>query len=129
MPKSTLFTTILFLLFGCRQTPDSVPLPTSICVTTQHHNLPIPSATVYIKYNADTFPGYDQPPAYYDAVFHTGLDARGCLEPIPEGHHWLVAFGYDSLHYPHEVMGSLPIDISLGARAKQDTILYVSEKH
>lgn len=120
----------LVALFGCRPAPpETLPLPTEICVTTQHHGWPIPDATIYVKYNADSFPGYLQSPAYFDAIFKTGPDARGCLAPVPEGRHWLVALGYDSLHYPHEVMGNMPVTISLDGIAKFDTILYVSEKH
>ena len=104
-------------------------VPTKICVTTQHHGFHIPNATVYVKYFSDTFPGYDKPPGFYDAVFTTGPDARGCFAPVPEGVHWLVAFGYDSLHYPHDVVGSLRADISLENRPVLDTVLYVSEKH
>lgn len=123
------FVSAMFL-GGCRpDAPDEIPLPTKICVKTSHHGQPIPAATVYVKFNADTFPGYENPPAYFDAVFSTGSDAKGCIAPVPEGKHWLVAFGYDSLHYPHIVYGSMFADISLAGRPVLDTILYVSEKH
>ena len=122
------FLTGIFALSGCRPTePDTLPLPTRICVRTQHHHQPIPNATVFIKFNADSFPGYDQPPAYFDKQFKTGADARGCLEPLPEGRHWLVAFGYDSLYFPHDVFGSMQLEIALGTSEKIDTIFYVSE--
>lgn len=120
---------LLLAFFACQKTPDTIPLPTKICVTTQHHNFPIPNATVYVKFNADSFPGYEQPASYYDATFKTGADSRGCIESVPEGTHWLVAFGYDSLHYPHDIFGSIPLEISLDGRPVRDTILYVSEKH
>jgi hypothetical protein len=104
-------------------------LPTEICVKTVHHMQPVPDAVVYVKYNADTFPGYDKPAHFFDAVFYTGKNARGCLKSVPEGRHWLVAFGYDSLYYPHDVWGSLRVDISLEYRPGIDTLLYVSEQH
>jgi hypothetical protein len=107
--------------------PDEIPLPTKICVRTQHHTLLIPNATIYMKYNSDTFPGYDKPPSFYDASFKTGSDARGCIEPVPEGHHWLVAFGHDSLYYPHDVRGSMKAIIELSNKPVLDTILYISE--
>ncbi len=129
--KSVFFAVaIAMIAANCRPAPpETIPLPTEICVSTQHHGWPIPDATVYVKYNADSFPGYLQPAAYFDAVFKTGKDARGCLAPVPEGSHWLVALGYDSIHYPHEVMGNMPVTISLDGIAKFDTIIYVSEKH
>jgi len=113
---------------ACRPAaPDLLPLPTRLCVKTQHHHQPIPHATVYIKYNTAAFPGYDKPADFFDKTFTTGANARGCVEPMPEGKHWLVAFGYDSLYFPHEVYGSMQIEISLNGKAKIDTILYVSE--
>jgi len=120
----------LFLLGACSATdPELAPLPTEICVQTQHHHQLIPGAVVYVKYNADSFPGYDKPASYYDDVFYTGQNARGCIAPVPEGRHWLVSFGYDSLYFPHEVWGSLRLDISLTNRPKVDTVLYISEEH
>jgi len=113
---------------ACRPAlPDEIPLPTKICVRTQHHTWPIPQAMVYLKYNTDTFPGYDKPPSYFDASFKTGANAHGCIEPVPEGRHWLIAYGYDSLYFPHDVYGSMRIEISLSSKPVLDTILYVSE--
>jgi hypothetical protein len=118
----------LLALVQCRpEIPEEVPLPTKICVRTLHHTVPIPNAIVYLKYNVDTFPGYHQPPSYYDASFRTGADARGCIAPVPEGRHWLVAFGYDSLYFPHYVYGSLRAEISLRYKPVLDTALYISE--
>ncbi len=124
-----LTTSISMLYFhACRPAgPEEIPLPTKICVRASHHGQPIPHATVWLKYNADSFPGYDQAPSYFDASFQTGPDARGCIAPVPEGKHWLVAFGYDSLHFPHHVFGSMLVDIALPYRAELDTVLYVSE--
>ncbi|MBL7774550.1 MAG: hypothetical protein JNK89_01020, partial [Saprospiraceae bacterium] len=96
---------------SCRPAePEYLPLPTRICVRTQHHHQPIPQARVYVKFNADSFPGYHQPDAYFDKIFTTGADARGCLEPVPEGKHWLIALGYDSLYFPHNVFGSMQLE-------------------
>jgi len=129
MKKNLLLLAIAFLAQqACRPAlPDEVPWPTKICVRTQHHTLPIPQTTVYVKYHTDTFPGYDKPPSYYNASFKTGSDGRGCLESIPEGNHWIVGIGYDSLYYPHDVRGSMKVVISLDYKPVLDTILYVSE--
>lgn len=129
MKNILLLLAIAFLVqIACRPAlPEEIPLPTKICVRTQHHTLPIPNTTVYIKYNTDTFPGYDKPASYFDASFKTGSDARGCKASVPEGHHWVVAIGYDSLYYPHDVRGSMRAYISLSDQPVLDTILYVSE--
>lgn len=108
--------------------PATFALPTEVCVRTMHHSQPIPQATVFVKFNADTFPGYDRPASFFDASFRTGAGGRGCFAPLPEGRHWLVAFGYDSLYFPHDVRGSLRVEIALDGHAKVDTVLYVSEE-
>lgn len=125
---SPLLAIFMVAQMACRPAlPDEIPLPTKICVRTQHHTLPIPDATIYLKYNTDSFPGYDKPPSFFDASFKTGADARGCIEPVPEGRHWLVAIGYDSLYFPHDVRGSIMVEISLTYKPVLDTILYISE--
>ncbi len=69
-----IFTTLW--AFSCRPSgPEEIPLPTKICLLTSHHGQPIPRAKVWIKYNTDTFPGYQQPPSFFDASFETGADA------------------------------------------------------
>ncbi len=129
MKKHTLLIfSILMAQMACRPAlPEEIPLPTKICVRTLHHTWIIPDATVYLKYNTDSFPGYDKPPSFFDASFKTGSDARGCIEPVPEGRHWLIAFGYDSLYFPHEVYGSMQVNISLSEKPVLDTILYIAE--
>ena len=112
---------------SCEPNIDTVPLPTKICVKTQHHTWKIPDATVYVKYNVDSFPGYNQPPSYFDASFKTDKNAHGCLESVAEGRHWIICYGYDSLYWPHEVRGSLRCTISIDAKPVLDTVMYVSE--
>jgi hypothetical protein len=126
--KSLLVGIFAFFVASCRPIPsDELPLPTQICLRTMHHQQPIPNAIVYVKYNVDSFPGYGQEPSYYDASFRTDSKARGCLAPVPEGKHWLVAFGYDSLYFPNDVFGRIRLEISLNKTPKIDTILYISE--
>lgn len=121
-----LFLLLLFAsLAACSSGPESIPLPTKICIKTTHHNYPLAGSVVYLKFFCDTFPGYDKGPSFYDDSFTTGADARGCLESVPEGKHWIVAFGYDSLHFPHEAFGSLPVEISLDQKPVLDTMLYL----
>lgn len=120
----------LGLLVQCTPPADDgqrYDLPTKICLRAFHHHQPIPNTRVYIKYNATTFPGYDPTGKAYDQAFSTGPKNYGCLAPVPEGRHLLVAFGYDSLYAPHDVYGSMWVNISLNGRATLDTIMYVSE--
>lgn len=124
------FFALHFLFAACRPgAPEDQPLPTSVCVRTLHHGAPVADAVVFIKFNADSFPGYDQPAAFYDDSVRTGTDARGCILAVPEGRHWLVAFGRDDNYFPPVVFGSLPVTISLSGRPQVDTVLHVSEEH
>lgn len=124
------YLTLLFAFATCRTAEvEDVPLPTEICVQTQHHGVLVPNAMVYVKFNADTFSGFNQPAAYFDDSVRTGPDARGCITSVPEGSHWLIAVSYDDTYFPPIVRGSLPVTISLSGRPKIDTILYVSEQH
>jgi hypothetical protein len=117
----------LLIFFACEPNVDSVELPTKICLKSQHHTWDIPDARIFIKFNVDSFPGYEQPPSYFDAHFVTDKQAKGCIAPVPEGRHWIVAYGYDSLYWPKDVRGSLRCTISLENKPVIDTILYVSE--
>jgi hypothetical protein len=92
-----------------------------------HHNIPVPFTDVYIKYNPDSFPGYDKPPAYFDAHLRADKHAALCFESVPEGTHTIIGQGYDSLYWPHHVYGSMQIFISLDSKSKVDTIFYISE--
>lgn len=123
---SPLFVAALCLWQSCRPAPDEVPLPTELCIETRHHSVPVRGVTVYIKYFAEAFPGYDKEPTYFDAKFTTRGDAgRGCIRSIPEGRHWLVAHGFDSVYHMDRMFGSLPVEISLDTRPRIDTIIYM----
>ncbi len=115
-------------LSACRPYPETIPLDTSICLKVQHHAVAIPDADVYIKYLADSFPGYTQPPSYFDAHLRADKNARLCFESVPEGTHYIIGYGYDSLYWPHHVKGSMRVTISLDTMPKLDTIFYISEE-
>jgi hypothetical protein len=122
---------LLLATAGCvpREDGQLIPLPTRICLRTQHHQVPLRDVELRIKFNTDTFPGYLQPVEYFDIIVRTGPDARACVAPVPEGRHWVIAFGVDETAYPLEVFGNLPLAIALDRQPVVDTILYVSEQH
>ena len=123
---STIVVFGLWQWHACRPAPDEIPLPTEVCIETRHHSIPVRGVTVYIKYFAEEFPGYDKAPTYFDAKFTTqGNSGRGCIRSVPEGRHWLVAHGFDSVYHMDRMFGSLPIEISLDARPRVDTIIYL----
>jgi hypothetical protein len=125
-----LVTVLLLLAAACHRGDEvvEIPLPTRLCVQTYHHEFPIPEANVFVKYNSDVYPGFDQPATYFDTTFQTGANADGCLAALPIGTHWLIAYGADwQGGTPLPVYGSLKITIDLEANTTIDTVLYVSE--
>ena len=131
----TIYCLIVFLLMvilaisACRPSEEpTIPLPTSICIQTQHHEVPKPAINILIKYNSDTFPGYDQPVSFYDTLLVTDSNGRICVSPVPVGKHWIVALGFDEhAQQVLPVFGRLPVYIDLQNKPKVDTILYLYE--
>ncbi len=122
------FTTLIYT--QCRPTDEggTLPLPTSICLTTKHHEIPVPGMNVLLKYNIDTFPGYYNPIEYYDTLLISDAQGRVCVGAVPLGKHWAVALGVDE-HAQQivPVYGRLPIVIDLEKRMKVDTVVYLYE--
>jgi hypothetical protein len=124
MSKIAAFAFVLVLVFGCKPYPETIELPTSVCLRVQHHTLPIPDAQLYIIYNTDTFPGYDKPESYFDEKMVADDQAQLCFKSVPEGNHWVVGYGYDGAY---DLLGSMRIHIDLKNRPVIDTIFYMSE--
>lgn len=71
-----------------------------------HHSLPIPNATVYIKYGAQEFPGTD--PSAYDANVTAGSDGKYSFAGLRKGNYYLFSMGYDAA-ISQTVRGGIPI--------------------
>lgn len=72
-----------------------------------HHEIVIPNAIVYIKFNAKEFPGKDV--STYDAYYTTGAD--GTYEfKCYKGDYYLYSVGYDDA-IARTVAGGLPVRI------------------
>jgi len=122
-------TLILVVCFSaCRPSaPEAIPLPTSVRVQIRHHDEPMRYLPVYFQYNATEFPTYDDPETWMDTFLITDIYGRIELNAVPEGKHWLVATGHDSVPLPHWVYGSLPFEINLTTKPTLDTVVYVTE--
>jgi hypothetical protein len=123
---------IVCVLYSCHPSgqdqPIEIPIPTRLCIRTQHHDVLIPNANIFIRYNTDIYPGYEQPATYFDTTFQTNASANACLPAIPVGKHWLIAYGADMIGgQAIPVFGSMRLEIDLTGKAIIDTILYVSE--
>ena len=100
-------------------------LRTEACFTTQHHDKIIPNITVYVKFDAVDFPGYDDLESFN---LRQTSDAQGrvCFRDFPLGDHWFVAIGYDE-EIREQVIGNIDIRFDL-SNLKVDQILYVGEE-
>ena len=64
----------------------------------------IPNATVYIKYGAKDFPGFDV--SQYDNQVGTGDDAEYLFEKLHKGDYYLLARGIDTANLKNVVGGA-----------------------
>ena len=118
--------TILLSASSCEKDNGSttVSIGAELCLVTQHHERGLPGITVYLKYNAIEFPGYDDLSVFDDSIVSNEL-AEACFPKTPPGKHWCVAYGTDSL-LNEPVRGSVPIEL-FNYTQPRDTVLYVSE--
>lgn len=74
-----------------------------------HHSLPIPHATVYIKYGTQDFPGSNI--TYYDANTTADASANYQFTNLRKGDYYLFGVGFDS-SIVESVSGGIPVKIS-----------------
>lgn len=74
-----------------------------------HHNVPIPNAIVYIKFNTSEFPG-DDGSAYNTSV--TADDQGNYSIDFYKGTYYIYAVGLDlNIPYPYKVSGGMSVSI------------------
>lgn len=128
----------LIFVFGClslcgmgcypSESDIFIPIPTSICLRTMHHDVPQGDVFVYLKYGCDTFPGFDKAEDWYDTVLVSDVQGRVCVAPVPPGHHWAVALGASEHgNTPLPIYGRMPIWIDIDQKPKVDTAMYLFE--
>jgi len=89
-----------------------------------HHNIPIPNATVYIKYNASELPGIDSTD-YDDWIIATESDAFYEFSELDLGSYYLFGRGYDE-ECQCDVIGGIPISL-VENRPTRETNVPVTE--
>ena len=91
-----------------------------VAVYVKHHGVLISGATVYVKYNAEEFPGTD--PSLYDESKVCGTTGHGIghahFEGLDAGNHYFYSVGYDST-IMDDVMGCIGLKIEESS-VKQD---------
>lgn len=85
----------------------------------QHHEQPIPSAMVYIKYGVTEFPGVD-PSAYDDSTIANPSNGQYLFENLSRGSYYIYAKGFDRTVID-SVAGGVSIEIS-----KHDEIVEIN---
>jgi len=83
---------VLALFFSCAK-----PGPggeAEIHINAKHHDALIPNTVVYIKYDANDFPGDDL--SLYDASITTDAMAHGHFKDLKKGNYYIYGVGFDS---------------------------------
>lgn len=110
MVRQLTFLLLLLSIPGCRKDKKSAPADVEVYV--KHHGALIPSAKVYVKSNAEEFPG-TTPSLYDDSATTGGVgDASGQahFEDLTAGSYYFYATGYDST-IMDDVMGGISLTI------------------
>jgi hypothetical protein len=85
----------------------------------KHHDMHIPNATVYIKFNADEFPGDNI--SEYDLSDQSDSEGHGHFESLKKGKYYLYAVGYDS-SVAQPVVGGVAIKIAKKDETVETTV-------
>lgn len=88
----------------------------TITMTVKHHDLIIPDATIYIKYDAKEFPGEDV--SKYDNSVKADGNGYAKFEGLLKGDYYLYGVGYDS-NISETVKGGLGVEISKRSQIKE----------
>ncbi|MFT4664198.1 MAG: hypothetical protein ACI8YQ_000899 [Polaribacter sp.] len=125
MIRSILFSLILLSIFSCTKDDPTFPKTTTrVTFKTQHHERAVPFIDVYLKYDTDTFPGYDDI-SIFDTMIVSDEYGDVTFPRIPVGKHWVVGFGKDEF-LMEPVRGGLPFEIK-DISMPWDSSLYISE--
>lgn len=87
-----IFSVVLLVVTSCKK--EGPGGRANIHGVVAHHGLPIPNATVYIKYGATEFPGTDV--AEYDDQVTADATGKYEFSNLVKGDYYLFATGYDA---------------------------------
>lgn len=129
MKKFIIFFTITCLLLftiSCkRKTTGGIGGNATLKIFPKHHNLPIDSCTIYIKFNSSELPAngnYDME----EKVIKVGNESYATLSGLKKGYYYIYGYGWDP-SISENVKGGIPY------RIKEETeisiTLPVTEAH
>lgn len=108
-----LFCCLLFSLFLFSCSKEGPGGNTTIQGVVRHHDVPIPGAVAYIKYDVKEFPGTNI--ADYDASVNADENAYYKFIDLKKGNYFLFAVGFDTSKVYNSqnllVKGGIPIKI------------------
>lgn len=107
MKKSITLFVLILLLASCKK--NQLGGNATIEGTVKHHTKLITKATVFIKFNAEEFPGVDT--TLYDEKVRVDKDGNFKFQ-VYKGKYYVYAFGYDyNIPSPFHVVGGVPVNI------------------
>lgn len=93
MNKLLIFSTLASLIFtSCEK--EGIGGEGKFFGNIMHHNIPIPNATIYIKYGAEEFPGDDI--SIYDDSQEADSTGYYSFDNLNKGDYYLYSRGYDA---------------------------------
>lgn len=96
----------IFIIGGCKK--NDIGGKSTINGTVVHHATAIPYARVFIKFNAQEFPGNDT--TFYDNKI--SADASGKFEiKVYKGNYYLYSVGIDNTSAKPDVRGGVPVKV------------------
>ena len=102
MSKYSLFLLVFFLFVSCQKREYNL-LGTELLVTVAHHGVIVPHSSVYVKIDAQEFPGRDA--SDYDLITFTNENSEATFDNLLPGPIYLYAEGFDGLD---SVSGYIP---------------------
>lgn len=116
--KAFVLLVLTISLFSCKKEGPGGKAKVSGIVA--HHGVPVPGATMYIKYGATDFPGTDI--SVYDRSYAVDANGNYGIGSLVKGNYYLYAVGYDitSQGITEKLTGGVAITLSRKESKQQD---------
>jgi len=124
MIRCSILFSLLLLATSCdKNNPDFFDATSRVTIKVQHHEDVLPGIEVYVQFNAEEIPGYEDR-SIFDTVVVSDEFGDATFQSVP-GRHWAVGYGFDE-NVGEDVRGRVPFEIE-DFGIPWDTTIYVSE--